>query len=148
VKKYKLICGEIVDRLGEHEGKPAQYGYCVLGIYLNEKHPEKLREYLDGKIWDIYGYLEDECADDLKKMYEVIGPAARRVLPTLFEDDALLEPHHVIYRANDALAPLHLLQKALAAVGIEVELEEHREWESTGRQALWAMAERAVNESG
>lgn len=148
MKKYNLISSSLAVPFDfTDEGKPTEYAYCTLGIYLAEKKPDILASYLKDDETYAYNFL-GQC-EELMKMVEVLRPLARHVYPGLFEGE-IWEPHALVYRANDGLAPVELIQAALEAVGIDVELEDHRAIDEptfrASRQARWEAAKRLASD--
>lgn len=132
VKTYKLGSGSLY-----HESDDC---YCVLGVYLREKHPDltpaKYEEISseDNPAGDGYAYLADNCMDDVKAMSDAI---AKYEKPE-WRQTAMF-PGYVnhVYRANDTGAPLAIIEEALAAVGIKVSLEDHRSSLARSENSFW-----------
>lgn len=124
MKKYKLSEGRLCVR--PLDGSEPQY--CVLGVYLAEKHAYTADELIENRI-EAYEKLHERI-DDLWKMARAIwlDPQSPRknYLEYLYDDldQITSEP---VYAANDGGCPVEILNKALKAVGIEVELEDVRD---------------------
>lgn len=123
-KTYRVIANYFA-----RKDETGQLGHCILGIYLAEKHGFRLStlpygdEYFspDGRgPWTVFG----EYPDDVKKMGEVFGKYKAGFGGDVYSPAA----------ANNMGAPLAIIQEALGAVGIDVDLIEgrtdFREWES------------------
>lgn len=111
--------------------RPEDDCYCVLGVYLNEKYPEVLKDEATA-----YNRLNSDCGEDLKAMQGVIR-AHERSGP--WGPWSPADPIFHVYSASDDGAPVEVLEEALAAVGIEVKLEDHRPPGRRGDGSYWTM---------
>lgn len=114
---YNLISGQL------HDKRNGQDCFCALGVYANAKG-YSIEDIRRNKRYDIFD--EPEHAANVKTMLHV--------LRDYYNSDEVLSPNDCtgVFLANDAstdgryTTPVEKIWEALAAVGVEVELNDVR----------------------